>query len=140
MTDVFHSCEITPNGISVKVMRDGVGHRRALGVGDFPNRAAYITAVAAMLETHMGPSLASVAAVVSANKDDKAEAIAALEAEHAAKVAVLEADIATLGTKEEAAAMRKEQAIASLQADIAAKSAELAKLLPAELEPVDLKR
>ncbi len=140
MADTFHSCEITPIGISIKVLRDGIGHRRSLGVGDFASKADYITAVSAMLEAHLGKSLAAVAAVVSANKDDKEQAIAALEEQHAAQLVALEADIATLGTKEEAAEMRKAKAVAALQAEIAAKNAELAKLLPAESEPVDLKR
>ncbi len=135
MTDTLSSFEGNLNGISVKVGT----HRRAIGVKDYATKSEYIAAVADLLEPVFGENLASIAAVISANKDDKKEAIAALEEEHAAKVAALEADIATLGSKPEAAEMRKAQAVAALQADIAAKSAELAKLLPAELEPVDLK-
>lgn len=137
MTDVFHSFEGSTTGISIKVLRDGAGHRRSIGVGDYKTKSEYIAAAEALLEGVIGTKLATIAAVISANKDDKAEAIAALKAEHAAHCAKLEADIAILGTKEEAAEMRKAQAIANIQAEIAAKNAELAKLLPAELEPVD---
>ncbi len=128
MTDVFHSCDITTGGISVKVLRDGVGHRRALGVDDYASKADYISAVASMLEAHLGPRLAAVAAVISSREDDKDAALAAQAAEHAAEKAKLEADIAALGTKEEAQAIRAEQEKAMLRRTMSDAAAQLAVL------------
>ncbi len=135
MTDTFSSCEITPNGISIKVGT----HRSAIGVKDFATKADYITAVAKMLEDHMGPRLAAVAAVVSSREDDKEQAITALKAEHDARCATLEAeyaahcerleaDIAALGTKEEAQAIRERQQVDLLRRTMSDAAAQLAVL------------
>ncbi len=160
MSDTFHSCDITPNGISIKVLRDGVGHRTALGVGDFESTSAYITAVAAILEAHMGKSLAAVAAVISSREDDKAQTIAALEAQHAAevaalvaahgetvaglaaqhaaKVAAMQSDIDALGTTEQAQAIKLELEAKTLRARMAVDSARLKQLDPdlTDAEPI----
>ena len=124
MTETLSSFEGTLDGISLRVGT----HRRAIGVKDYPSRAEFIAAAANLLEPVFGKNLAAIAAVISANKNDKAEALAALEAQHAAKVAALEADIAALGTKEEAQSIRKAQIIAALEADILAKENELARV------------
>lgn len=137
MTDVFHSFEGSTTGISIKVLRDGVGHRRSIGVGDYKTKSEYIAAAEALLEGVIGTKLATIAAVISANKDDKAEAIAALEAAHAAHCAKLEADIATLGTKEEAVAIRKAQERKAKLEQLAALTAELRADSHTELEPLD---
>jgi hypothetical protein len=138
MTDVFHSCDITPNGISIKVLRDGVGHRSAIGVGDYATKADFIAAAADFLEATLGPDLALVAANLAAKEDDKDTAVNALNITHAAEIAKLNADLAILGTKEEAASMRKTQAIAAAIAEKEAADAKLAELL-ASTEPVDIK-
>jgi hypothetical protein len=124
MTDTFHSCEITPNGISVKVGT----HRRALGVKDYATKAAFKTAVALMLEDVLGKDLASVAATVAAAETDASAKVAAAQAEKDAAIAEADAAIEILGTKDEAAGMMKAKRIAQAEADIAAKTAELAEL------------
>ncbi len=131
MTDTFHSADITRNGISVKIIRDGIGHRVAIGMAGFESQEEYQEAVAALLEQHLGKNLAVIAAAISAREDDKAQALAYQAAAHAAEVAALEADLATLGTKEEAQAMRAAQEAAKLDADIAALQAKRATLTQA---------
>lgn len=81
MPDVFHSCEITSKGISIKVMRDGVGHRQAIGVGDYKNKAAFIAAASSLLEDMLGEDLALVAANIAAAEIDRSAEIAALKAQ-----------------------------------------------------------
>ncbi len=150
MADVFHSCEITPNGISVKVMRDGVGHRVAIGVGDYATKADFITAVAALLAGVLGRNLALVAANVAAAETDQsakldalcaahAADLAALQASHEAHCAALEADIAALGTKDEAIAIRKKLEREQKLAQLAALTAELRVEEHAEMEATDAK-
>ncbi len=139
MTDTFHSCEITPNGISVKVLRDGVGHRTAIGVKDYASKAAFTAAVGAMLADVLGENLALVAANIAAREDDKAAAIDALTAQHQSQVAALEADIATLGTKDEAVAMRKAQERANDLKLLAEVTARLRVDEHTEPEPADVK-
>jgi Skp family chaperone for outer membrane proteins len=149
MTDTFHSCEITPAGISIKVVRDGTNHRRAIGLNDYNTKDDFLTAASAFLEGALGKDLALVAANVAAAETDASatvaaltkaheDTIAAMQADHDATVAALQADLDALGTKEEAQAIRKQQAIAALRADIAAKSAELAKLDTVEASPLDI--
>ncbi len=137
MSDTFHSAEITTKGISVKVLRDGVGHRTAIGVGDYDTPADFTAAVASLLTATLGPNLALIAANLAARDDDKAATIAALEDAHAAEVAALQLDLDALGTKEEAQAIRKQQAVAALQAEITAKTAELQALTKAEAAPAE---
>jgi len=76
MTDQFHSCDITTIGASFKVLRDGVNHREALGVGDFATVDDYADAVVAKLEGYL-------------RIDPKTAEIAALEAQKTAIVAKL---------------------------------------------------
>ncbi len=117
MPDAFHSCEITPTGISVKVLRDGVGHRQAIGVNDYDTKEAFQAAVSALLTDILGKNLASVAATV-----------AAAETDASAKVAALQADLDALGTKEEAQAIRDEQEKAKLRTTMSEAAAQLAAL------------
>ncbi len=133
MTDPFHSADITPNGISIKVGT----HRRAIGIGDYDTKAEFIAAVAALLKDTLGDRLALVAANVAAQQDTRQAEIDALKAEHAARCAKLEADIATLGTKEEAVAIRRAQERTRKLEQLAALTAELRADEP---EPADSPR
>lgn len=132
MTDAFHSAEITPTGISVKVGT----HRRAIGLGDYETKAEFIAAVSTLLKDVLGDDLALVAANVAAAETDASATVAALKDAHAAeKVALiaahteekaaLEADIATLGTKPEAVALRKAKERTKKLEQLAALTAEL---------------
>ncbi len=139
MTDQFHSCDITPTGISVKVLRDGVGHRTAIGVKDYAASSDFIAAVTNLLTATLGKDLALVVANIAAREDDKAATIDALTAQHQEQVAALEADIAILGTKEEALAIRKAQARANDLKLLAEVTARLRVDEHAEPEPADVK-
>lgn len=124
MPDSFQSAEITPNGISIKVGT----HRRAIGVKDYASKAEFQAAVAALLEDVLGKDLAAIAANVAAAETNATATVQAMQAAHAAEKAKLESDLAVLGTKEEAQAIRKAQEIAKVQAQIAADTARLAEL------------
>jgi len=154
MTYTFVACEITNVGVSILVDRGADQHRSCLGVGDFKDRAAYIEAVSYFLESHMNAKLADLVANCAADKCYGKAAIDATQAEAKAAIAAAQdecaavqancdatvkaaladaesarADADMLGTKEEAAGMRKAQEIASLKAQIDANNEKLAVLL-----------
>lgn len=65
MPDQFSICEITPIGASFKVLRDGVNHREAIGIGDFATVDDYADAVLAKLDGYLrvDPKTAEIAAL-----------------------------------------------------------------------------
>lgn len=102
MPDIFHSCEITTSGISVRVLRDGQPHRTALGLGDFPDRAAFQAGLASLLGDHFGKDFAAIVARAAAAEQSCATAYAKRdEAERDAADAYTERDAATATARAE---------------------------------------